>query len=73
MNSMCNYEILLWRCKADSWEQQEKCDFAIKSPGRNTCLYFCQDMRCDSISAQREFETKKGGDIDESNDVGKLD
>ena len=58
MESLCNYEMLLWRCMVEGWELQEKCKFAIKAPGRNEFLYACLGRRCDSISAQRAFESE---------------
>ena len=63
MASMCEYEILLYRCQADGWEQQKECKYAIKSPGRNECLYHCRDNRCDSVSAQISLEKERDDNL----------
>lgn len=55
----CYYDGLVSRCSRDGWQDQEPCDFAIKSAHRDCCINFCDDARCWSPDANIEARIKQ--------------
>ena len=43
--ALCKYNGLS-RCKAVSWEEQQACEYAEKSPVRHCCAYMRPDGTC---------------------------
>jgi len=60
LENHCIYNGSFSRCSVGvEWEDQKDCPFAVKSPHRNCCMFLCNNIRCDSLSAQMDRDDKE--------------
>ena len=52
--NLCWYDGIFSRCSTAGWAAQKRCRFAVKSTGRDECLYFWDDRHCWEIEAGHE-------------------
>ena len=55
----CLYELFLFRCKAELWENEKDCKFYTKLAGRQRCLFKYDDGRCGNQDAHRHGYSEK--------------
>lgn len=56
--NLCEYNIMLFRCKESTWGEQKNCEYGKKLPGRNRCLFAYEDGRCGCLTAHNGEEVR---------------
>lgn len=47
MANLCKYDGVS-RCRKNSWEQQQECEYAEKSKAKHCCMHMRPDGTCDN-------------------------